>query len=339
MLTRTVVGEDFRAPIADQFSLEIQRQLAQNLAFKVGYVGTFGKRSVPDARRQPASAVLRQPVHDGPARRSDASASSACAPTTAESWYHSLQTGLDKRLSHGLSAGVHYTWSKYPRHGVGGLQSVERRGGRRAGLVRHRQRQGPVLVRSPAPASPATSSGSCRGCAISGASSGRCSAAGRSARSSPSRAARPFTALNGADPTGALAGIDGLVGNAIRPNINTDLDLSKHDRRRRFSPPAARVSSVRCAACRAPRAPASASATSGATRCAPTASATSTSGSRRTRGSPNGHNIQLRIELFNATNTRNFGIPEGRINSTNFLNQWGTDGGNRRIWVALRYVF
>ena len=54
---------------------------------------------------------------------------------------------------------------------------------------------------------------------------------------------------------------------------------------------------------------------------------------------PNGHNIQLRIEMFNATNTRNFGIPEGRINSTNFLNQWGTDGGNRRIWVALRYVF
>ena len=36
----------------------------------------------------------------------------------------------------------------------------------------------------------------------------------------------PFTALNGSDPTGALAGIDGLVGNAIRPNINTDLDMS-----------------------------------------------------------------------------------------------------------------
>jgi hypothetical protein len=22
-----------------------------------------------------------------------------------------------------------------------------------------------------------------------------------------------------------------------------------------------------------------------------------------------------------------------------FWNQWGTDGGNRRIWAALRYVF
>ena len=47
----------------------------------VGYVGTFGQGSVPDARRQPASAVLRQPVHDRPARRSERAASSACAPT------------------------------------------------------------------------------------------------------------------------------------------------------------------------------------------------------------------------------------------------------------------
>ena len=44
--------------------------------------------------------------------------------------------------------------------------------------------------------------------------------------------------------------------------------------------------------------------------------------------------------MFNATNTRNFGIPEGRINNANFLNQWGTDGGSRaRIWGALRFVF
>ena len=50
-------------------------------------------------------------------------------------------------------------------------------------------------------------------------------------------------------------------------------------------------------------------------------------------------NIQFRVEMYNATNTRNFGIPEGRVNSSNFLNQWGTDGGNRRIIVALRYTF
>jgi len=53
----------------------------------------------------------------------------------------------------------------------------------------------------------------------------------------------------------------------------------------------------------------------------------------------NGRTIQFGVEMFNATNTRNFGIPDGRINSANFLNQWATDGGNRRIWVALRYMF
>jgi hypothetical protein len=43
--------------------------------------------------------------------------------------------------------------------------------------------------------------------------------------------------------------------------------------------------------------------------------------------------------MYNATNTRNFGIPDGRVTSANFLNQWTTDGGNRRIWLALRYTF
>jgi hypothetical protein len=52
-----------------------------------------------------------------------------------------------------------------------------------------------------------------------------------------------------------------------------------------------------------------------------------------------GQNIQFRAEMYNLTNTRNFGIPEGRVNSSSFLNQWGTDGGNRRIILGLRYQF
>ena len=43
--------------------------------------------------------------------------------------------------------------------------------------------------------------------------------------------------------------------------------------------------------------------------------------------------------MFNATNTRNFGVPEGRVNSSSFLNQWGTNGGSRTIWGAIRYTF
>lgn len=50
-------------------------------------------------------------------------------------------------------------------------------------------------------------------------------------------------------------------------------------------------------------------------------------------------NFQIRADFFNATNTRNFGIPEGRINASNFLDQWGTDGGNRRVIVGGRLTF
>ena len=49
--------------------------------------------------------------------------------------------------------------------------------------------------------------------------------------------------------------------------------------------------------------------------------------------------LQFRAEFYNLTNTRNFGIPDNRVSSANFLNQWGTDGGNRRIVGAIRLVF
>jgi len=52
------------------------------------------------------------------------------------------------------------------------------------------------------------------------------------------------------------------------------------------------------------------------------------------------HNLQFRTELYNATNTRNFGMPPSRlVSAADFLHQWGTDGGSRRIVLALRYVF
>jgi len=51
------------------------------------------------------------------------------------------------------------------------------------------------------------------------------------------------------------------------------------------------------------------------------------------------HQLQFRADIFNLSNTRNFGIPDASANSNGFLNQWGTDGGNRRIFGSLRYVF
>ena len=48
---------------------------------------------------------------------------------------------------------------------------------------------------------------------------------------------------------------------------------------------------------------------------------------------------QFWVDFFNAFNWRNFGIPSGIASSPDFLNQWATDGGNRRIRFGLRVVF
>jgi hypothetical protein len=147
----------------------------------------------------------------------------------------------------------------------------------------------------------------------------------------------PFTVLNGADPTGALAGISGLVGNAIRPNINTDLDLSNMTIEAILAAGGASLFRPLCG---------NPSATCPGERVGNVGRNTLRSDGinnvdlsfiKNTRFG--GQNLQIRIEMFNAFNSRDFGVPESRINSANFLNQWGTNGGARRIWGAIRYTF
>ena len=41
-ITQTTVGADFRAPSADQFSLEVSRELSKDIVLRVGYIGTKG---------------------------------------------------------------------------------------------------------------------------------------------------------------------------------------------------------------------------------------------------------------------------------------------------------
>ena len=86
----------------------------------------------------------------------------------------------------------------------------------------------------------------------------------------------PFTVLNGSDPTGALNGIDGLVGNSIRPNLNTTLDVSRMSIIELLQ---AGGASLFAAAAFPASGHAARSAMRAATSCAPTGSTTSTSAS------------------------------------------------------------
>ena len=342
-LTRTVVGEDFRSPMADQFSLEIQRQLSANLVMRAGYVGTLGKDLFQTLDGNPRRAELL-PV-SGPAspRVEPSRGVIRLRANEAESWYHSLQTGLDKRFSRGLSAGLHYTWSKYldtaselfnPSSGEVAVAQdsfdVDNDKARSSYDRPHRltgnfvwelpwMRQQPGVL-------------------------GKILGGWQVSSFFTFQSGAPFTVLNGSDPLGALSGIDGLVGNAIRPNINSDLELSKMTVPEILAAGGASLFSRLCGGANnftQARANNCTQAVGNVGRNTLRADGIGNVDFGITKNTrfANGQNIQLRVEMFNATNTRNFGIPEGRVNSTNFLNQWGTDGGNRRIWIALRYTF
>ena len=338
LLTRSTVAEDFRSPLADQFSVEIQRQIGQNLAFRIGYVGTFGKDLFQTIDGNP------RPEFCGP------SCTTRLDPTrgvireranTAQSWYHSMQTGVEQRMSHGLSAALHYTWSRYidtasdifnPSTGEVGLAQDSHNIGAdkaRSAYDRPHRLTGNFVWELPVMRSQQGIAGKILGGWQLGSFFTLQSGA-------------PFTPLNGADPTGALSGIDSLIGNAIRPNLNTTLDLSTMTIPEIFA--AAGVAgpgSLFRRLCGMPSAACPGERVGNAPRNLLRADGVgnvdfSVIKNTRVRRS---QNLQIRVELFNATNTRNFGIPDSRVNSAGFLNQWATDGGARKIWGAARYTF
>ena len=52
-----------------------------------------------------------------------------------------------------------------------------------------------------------------------------------------------------------------------------------------------------------------------------------------------GHNMQIHANFFNATNTRDWGIPDAVFTSATFLNEGAPEVPARRIQMGLRYVF
>lgn len=337
LLTRTVVSEDFRSPMADQFSLEVQRQLRANLALRVGYVGTFGKDLFQTLDGNPRLPFCGNPCTNGP-RVDTTRGVIRLRANTAESWYHSLQTGLEKRMSGGLSAGLHYTWSRYldtaseifnPSSGeVAVAQDPFNIGADkgRSSYDRPHRVTGNFVWELPLRRDQRGALGKILGGWQFGSFFTFQSGA-------------PFTPLNGSDPTGALAGIDGLVGNAIRPNLNTDLDVASMTIQELLAAGGSALFRTLCGM-PSPSCP-QGERVGNAPRNLLRADGIGNVDLALTKNTrfASGHNVQIRFEMFNATNTRNFGIPDGRVNSANFLNQWATDGGNRRVWVALRYTF
>jgi len=224
----------FRAPEYDQFSLEMQRELSRDIVLRVGYVGTKGTHllqtldgnpflagptatatCVPNVNTNPINTCRVDPTRGVIRLRSNA----------ASSIYHSLQVSLEKRLTRNFSAGLHYTYSTFidtaseifnPSTGSVAVaqDSFNLRNDRGRSVYDRPQRlTGNAVYQLPFFQEQKGFLGhALGGFQLNGFFTLQSGA--------------PFTPLNGADPARALSGIDGLVGNAVRPNLNSTLDLS-----------------------------------------------------------------------------------------------------------------
>jgi hypothetical protein len=382
-ITRTTVGEDFRAPSADQYSLEISRELSKNLVMRVGYVGTKGNALFQTVDGNPI--VPTRTSRTQPATRVDPTRGvERLRCNCAQSIYHSLQVSLDKRLSQNFSAGVHYTWSTFidtaselfnpqPQGEIATPQDPFNRNADRARSSYDRPHRvtGNFVYEFPFFRDKQGLAGHVLG--------------GWQANAFFTlQSGTPFTVLNGADPAGVLQGIDALVGNAVRPNQLIPMDVSRMRVEEIFAiDQGLRNQAIQQAQqflANNPDAPvglipitlpvsifATAQGrivldqTTGKRSAVvdfnglPAGQRTGLIGRNTLRGDGianldfgifkntrivEGHTLQFRAEFFNATNTRNFGTPTTTVNSgLGFLNQWATDGGNRRIVMGLRYTF
>jgi hypothetical protein len=344
-LVRTLVSSDFRSPYAEQFSMQLQRGFAKDWALSVAWVGTKGTalfQTVDGNRIIPGSCGT--PCVTANTRREDGTIGvRRIRANTASSIYHSLQASLEKRLARNFSMGAHYTWSAYIddaseifNPAVNGdvavsQDSFNRRDDRgRSTYDRPHRLSATYVYELPFLRDQKGFVGRLfGGWQINGFLTFQSGA--------------PFTPLAGIDPGFRLSGIDGLVGNAIRANVITNQDIARTNIASIFANPrttggAADPNQSRNALFSTPTA-ASPIGNAGRNILKADGIGNLDFGAFKNIRIWEEHRLQFRAEFFNLTNSRNFGIPESRVISPNFLNQWGTDGGNRRITLGLRYVF
>lgn len=342
LLTRTIVGEDFRAPASDQFSLEIQRELSRDTALKFGYVGTRGRGLFQSLDGNPRTACT-QPAPPTPPilcpRVDTTRGVIRLRANAAESDYHSLQVSLDKRLSNNVSAGFHYTWSSFidtaseifnPSTGEVAVAQdsfniAADRG--RSGYDRPHRFTGNFVYQLPF-------------FRKQDGVVGRLLGGWQFNSFFTFQSGAPFTVFNGSDPAGALNGISGLVGTSIRPNLASSTalrHLSMGEIRALCGTP---VTGNACPNLFTPITAQQRVGNAGRNILSADDIELIDFGIIKNTQITERVRFQVRFDMFNALNRRNFGIPNAAINAgANFLNQWATNGGNRRVIIGGRLVF
>jgi hypothetical protein len=106
---------NFRVPYNQQWSISVQREIMRNTLFEVAYVGSKGTDllGIYDFNQVPLATRLASPNTNVETLRPYLGYDTMSAiGTEFNSNYNSLQISLNRRMSHGLSLGVAYTWAK-----------------------------------------------------------------------------------------------------------------------------------------------------------------------------------------------------------------------------------
>ena len=110
----------------DQWSFDVQRELWRGTALDLQYVGSQHQPPGSQLLQQHAAARRRAPSIRG--GRASASAAAASSRTISIADYDAVSVILRKRMSHGLQADAHYTWSRtrdMATHSNGGGQTMD----------------------------------------------------------------------------------------------------------------------------------------------------------------------------------------------------------------------
>ena len=322
--SRTVVSEDIHAGASDQFSLEIQRELAEDVLMKVGYIRTRGTGLLQNVDGNPCKITANSCAPPNFGNRVNPNLEAVTLYTnSASSTYDALQLSLTKRLSKNFSGGLHYTWSSFiddasdifnpsTSENARAQNSFDRRSDRaRSAYDRPHRLTGNFVYELPFYE---------RQRGLAGVLLG-----GWQINSFFTfQSGAPFTVFLGRDAFG--------TGNPIRPNLNTTLDLASMT-----------ISEILAAGGRSlfsPLAPGQRVGNAGRNILRADGIRLVDFGIIKNTRLTESVRMQLRADIFNSLNGRNFGIPSATYDSeSNFLNQWATNGGNRRIILGARVVF
>ena len=337
IFTRTQVTPDFHSPVYDSFSFELQREVTRDLVFRVGYVGSKGSGLFESIDGNPVRFRTNPPTAGDPAVRTDPTTGPIrLRANSGSSIYHSMQASVEKRLSRGVSAGVHFTWSSFidTMSEIFNNSNAEialaqdpynRRLDRgRSSYDRPLRLAGNFVYELPFFSDQKGFTGHVLG--------------GWQLNSNFNfQSGAPFSPLNPSDISGTLGGLASAIGIATRANVNTNLDVSRMSVEELF---AAR-GTVNSAGNALFRALVAGERVGNAGRNILRADGLNNVDFGLLKNTRIGENqrLQFRADFFNFTNTRDFGTPNSVVTSPGFLRQWDTDGGNRRIILGIRYVF